>query len=264
MISGNVVKSIIHLRTGTAYCIQLCHHWSINFYIMWTLIQIICWVSLLTKSHNTQRDICASLNITTPMCFMKVLRCMQNTNITTAFLETMSPWYWQMRWILILFWSRKALTVCLLLRNICQIVRIVNVLRWSCTNSLTSITLFSIEPLWQHGHAHVDGALNSDNADDKPNALLSNPTPLDEPSSLDDGHTDDVPDFLYRLQMHRKTHPTNLLSGSLNINSIRNKFSTVEYIPQNAYVDIFGICETKLDDTFPEGQFHVKKLYILS
>ena len=103
---------------------------------------------------------------------------------------------------------------------------------------------FSIEPLWQHGHAHINGVLNADNADDEPNALLSNPTPLDEPSSLDDGHTDDVPDFLYWLQMHRKTHPTNLLSGSLNINSIRNKFSTVEYILQNAYVDIFGICET--------------------
>ena len=121
-----------------------------------------------------------------------------------------------------------------------------------------AIVPLSIEPLWQHDHAHVDGVLNFDNADDKPNALLSNPTPLDEPSSLDDGHTDDVADFLYLLQMHRKTHPTNLLSGSLNISSIRNKFSTVEYILQNAYVDIFGICETKLDDTFPEGQFHVK------
>ena len=69
---------------------------------------------------------------------------------------------------------------------------------------------------------------------------------------------DDVPNFLYRLQMHRKSHPTNLLSESLNINNIRNKFSTVEYILQNAYIDILNICETKLDDTFPEGRFHVK------
>ena len=80
----------------------------------------------------------------------------------------------------------------------------------------------------------------------------------DDPSSLDEEKSDELPDFLYRLQMHRKAHPKNLLSGSLNINSIRNKFSTVEYILQNAYVDIFGICETKLDHTFPEGQFHVK------
>ena len=80
----------------------------------------------------------------------------------------------------------------------------------------------------------------------------------DDPSSLDEGKSDELPDFLYRLQMHRKAHPKNLLSGSLNINSIRNKFSTVEYILQNAYVDIFGIFETKLDHTFPEGQFHVK------
>ena len=39
--------------------------------------------------------------------------------------------------------------------------------------------------------------------------------------------------------------------------SIRNKFSTVDHILRNAYVDIFGICETKLDHTFPEGQFQV-------
>ena len=135
-----------------------------------------------------------------------------------------------------------------------------------------AIVPLSIEPLWQRGHAHVDDTLNSDDAVDKPNALLSNLSPLDDssmkdenpysisddPSSQDEGKSDQLPDFLYRLQMHRKAHPKNLLSGSLNINSIRNKFSTVEYILQNAYVDIFGICETKLDHTFPEGQFHVK------
>ena len=140
----------------------------------------------------------------------------------------------------------------------CQDCKRTQLFLYKCPDHYNAIVPFSIEPLWQHSHAHVDDALNSYNADDKPNALLSNPSPLDEPSFLDDGHTDYVPDFLYRLQMHRKTHPTNLLSGSLNINSIRNKFSTVEYILQNAYVDIFGISETKLDDTFPEGRFHVK------
>ena len=136
-----------------------------------------------------------------------------------------------------------------------------------------AVVPLSIEPLWQHGHAHVNDALNSDNVDDRPNFLLPisspldgsssldgekfNSSPSDDLSSLDDGQSDDVPDFLYRLKMHRKAHPTNLLSGSLNISSIRNKFSTVQNILQNAYVDIFGICETKLDDTFPEGQFYV-------
>ena len=93
----------------------------------------------------------------------------------------------------------------------------------------------------------------------------SNSLPSDDPSSLDEGKSDEVPNFLYRLQMHRKAHPKNLLSGYLNINSIHNKFSSVEYILQNAYVDIFGIYETKLGHTFPElghtfpeSQFHVK------
>ena len=72
--------------------------------------------------------------------------------------------------------------------------------------------------------------------------------------------SDDVTDFLYRLQMHRKA-PMNLLSF-LSINSIRNK-STVEYILQNAYVGIFGICIIKLDVTFPEGQFHVKNRHTI-
>ena len=107
-----------------------------------------------------------------------------------------------------------------------------------CPDHYNAIVPFSIEPLWQHSHAYVDGVLNSDNADDKPNALLSNPTQLDEPSSLNYRHTD-VPNFLHRLQMYRKTHPTNLLSGSLNINSICNKFSTAEYILQNAYAAIY-------------------------
>ena len=133
---------------------------------------------------------------------------------------------------------------------------------------------------------------NSDNADDKSNALLSNPTPLDESSnptlldeasSLDYGHTDDVQllirnksddssmlsssngddtedsteDFIYRLRMHRKSNPINIIAGFLNINSIRYKCSPVQHILCNSYVDLLGVSETKLNNTFPDGQFHV-------
>ena len=119
------------------------------------------------------------------------------------------------------------------------------------------------EPLWQSGQAHRKGNAQKDDfdskyyVDDEANLQLLKLPPSDDTSVLNDDKPDDVLDFLYRLKIHRKAHPTNLLTGSLNINSIRNKFSTVDHILRNAYVNIFGICDTKLDHTFPEGQFHV-------
>ena len=43
----------------------------------------------------------------------------------------------------------------------------------------------------------------------------------------------------------------------MNINSIRNKFQTIEFILKNAYVDFLSLSETKLDESFPGPQFHV-------
>ena len=83
-------------------------------------------------------------------------------------------------------------------------------------------------------------------------------------SLTNDDETEDSPDdFIYRLKMHRKSNPTNLTAGFLNINSIRNKFSVLQHILCNSYVDLLGISETKLDDTFPHGQFHVDN-YVLN
>ena len=90
------------------------------------------------------------------------------------------------------------------------------------------------------------------------NAIVSNVYQQDDRSTLDGEKLNDIPDFLYQSKMHRKAHPTNLLSGSLNINSIHHKVPTVDYILQNGIIDIFGICETKLDNSFSEAQFHVE------
>ena len=65
-------------------------------------------------------------------------------------------------------------------------------------------------------------------------------------------------DFLYHMQKHRISHPTNLIIGSLNINSVRHKFSTVNHILSNGYLDIFGLSETKIDQSFPDGQFRIE------
>ena len=65
-------------------------------------------------------------------------------------------------------------------------------------------------------------------------------------------------DFLYHMQTRRISHPTNFILGSLNINSVRHKFSAVNHILSNGYLDIFGLSETKKDQSFPDGQFHIE------
>ena len=63
--------------------------------------------------------------------------------------------------------------------------------------------------------------------------------------------------------MHRKSNPTNLTAGFLNVNSIHNKFAALQHILRNSYVDLLGISEAKLDDTFTHGQFYVDN-YVLN
>ena len=49
-------------------------------------------------------------------------------------------------------------------------------------------------------------------------------------------------------------HPKNLFFGHLNVNSIRNKFVSIEELIKRTF-DIFLISETKIDDSFPNAQF---------
>ena len=65
-------------------------------------------------------------------------------------------------------------------------------------------------------------------------------------------------DFIHHLKVFRNSNAKNALIGSLNINSLRHKFQTIEYILKNGFIDIMGICETKLDNSFPEAQFSIK------
>ena len=81
------------------------------------------------------------------------------------------------------------------------------------------------------------------------------------PSSNGDDTEDSTEDFIYRLRMHRKSNPANLFAGFLNINSIRNKFSAMQHILCNPYVDLLGVSETKLNDTGPDGHFMLIIMY---
>ena len=50
--------------------------------------------------------------------------------------------------------------------------------------------------------------------------------------------------------------PDKLIIAHLNINSIKNKFDPLSFMVENN-ADILIISETKLDDSFPSGQFKI-------
>ena len=66
-----------------------------------------------------------------------------------------------------------------------------------------------------------------------------------------------------QLKTFRCKHAKNLIISHYNVNSIRHKFSEFQHILQGHFVGILDIAETKIDDTFFDGQFQVDnyKLY---
>ena len=66
---------------------------------------------------------------------------------------------------------------------------------------------------------------------------------------LNEGNTYDIRE----LKHLRKEIPYRVITGHININSIRNKFESVEkYVGDN--LDILMVSETKINDSFPESQ----------
>lgn len=61
---------------------------------------------------------------------------------------------------------------------------------------------------------------------------------------------------LTSLKKLRCANPDRLIFGQLNINSLRNKFDFIKNIAKD-HVDILMLSETKLDSSFPEGQFFI-------
>ena len=52
-------------------------------------------------------------------------------------------------------------------------------------------------------------------------------------------------------------HHKNLFFGHLNVNSICNKFVSIQELIKRTF-DMFLISETKIDDSFPNVQFKIK------
>ena len=61
----------------------------------------------------------------------------------------------------------------------------------------------------------------------------------------------------FALRFYRSKFPKKLIIGHININSIRNKFEILKSMLSEV-LDVLMITETKLDDSFPEQQFHIE------
>ena len=85
--------------------------------------------------------------------------------------------------------------------------------------------------------------------------------PEDSLESKSDNHENDENISFPFLKKIRSKHPKNLFFGQLNVNSIRNKFESVQEIIQNTF-DIFLVCETKTYTFFPNQQFCIPEYSI--
>ena len=66
--------------------------------------------------------------------------------------------------------------------------------------------------------------------------------------------SDALNDDLIELSKQRLKYPKNLIVGHLNINSVRNKFSSLQQTALSK-TDILLLYETKIDDSFSDSQF---------
>ena len=74
--------------------------------------------------------------------------------------------------------------------------------------------------------------------------------------SKSDNHDNDENIPFSLLKEMKSEHPKKLFFGQLNVNSIRNKFESVQEIIQNTF-DIFLVCQTKIDSSFQNQQFFI-------
>ena len=73
--------------------------------------------------------------------------------------------------------------------------------------------------------------------------------------SEDDISTNEA-DWISIIHCLKKKHIQNVAIGYLNINSLRNKFDNIMGLIGNA-LDVLIFAETKLDSSFPKGQFKI-------
>ena len=84
----------------------------------------------------------------------------------------------------------------------------------------------------------------------------NNKSTIDDLTDID---SFDPSKVLYNI---RQKHSNRLIIAQLNINSLRNKFSTLSAMIKNN-IDILLLSETKIDTSFPTAQFHIDGFTII-
>ena len=77
---------------------------------------------------------------------------------------------------------------------------------------------------------------------------------IDKTEESNDEENSEAVDISTELSKYRVKNKDKIILATLNINSIRNKFSSLSEIIANN-IDILVIQETKIDASFPDGQF---------
>lgn len=141
-------------------------------------------------------------------------------------------------------------------------------------SNLIATSSFSPEELASHSNAFrarrektsdistSSGSVNKHYDDEVPPELNNEGTITEDESSNIDSSNRDTDD-LSKIRKFRSKYPKNMLIGHYNINSIRNIFFEMRHIFDLCSLDIVGISETKIDDSFPLSQFCIEnyKLY---
>ena len=108
-----------------------------------------------------------------------------------------------------------------------------------------------------HSKNEVDHDLSDSDINDFPN--IPNKVNLIENENLQhlqDKHSEQDDDPASILNELRKNNMGRIIIGHLNINSLRYKFEALKSMIKNK-IDIFVVSETKLDESFPTGQFEI-------
>ena len=89
-----------------------------------------------------------------------------------------------------------------------------------------------------------------------PASLLVNSKSVCNSVEASQSESNDTFDPKIELRNLRLKNPNRLVCAHLNINSVRNKFELlINIIKDN--IDILMVSETKLDSSFPKGQFQL-------
>ena len=109
-------------------------------------------------------------------------------------------------------------------------------------------------PIPEHSHevSQPDSFCNSGNKSVRGDQILKEPNEI--PSNLNRGA---LPEPHKDLENMRRKNINRLIFVQLNINSLRNKFESLQHII-NKNIDVLLISETKIDSSFPSAQFHLE------